>query len=120
MAERNLHMTAVGNPLGVLHSLPRIGEKPLHLLLALHIILAALVAQAVFVSHLLSRLQTEQNIVGLGVLRISVVHVVGDHKRNVQLLVHAKKHGIDRLLRRNPVILQFQKVIIFPENILIF
>ncbi len=105
MTELYLHMTAVGNPLGILHSLPGVREKSLHLLLALHIILSALIAHTVFVGHFLARLQAQQNIMRLRVLRICVMHIVGCHQRDIQLPAHLQKHRIHRLLGRNPMIL---------------
>ena len=42
---------------------------------------------------------------GLGVLRIGIMHVVRCHKRDIQFFAHTKKHGIYRLLSGNPVIL---------------
>ena len=79
LPERNLHIAPVGNALGILQSLPRIGKQPLHLLLALHEILAALIAHPVLVRQLLVGLKAQQNIVGIRVPGIGVVDVIGGH-----------------------------------------
>ena len=120
MTELYLHMASVSDPLGVLHRLPCVGKQPLHLLLALHIILPALVAHAVLVRQFFPGLQAEQKVMGLGVLRIGVMHVIGSYQRNIQLLAHAKQGRIDRLLCRDSMILHLQKIIVLPEDFLIF
>ena len=108
-AELDLHMAPVGNALGILHRLPGIGKQSLHLLFALHIVLAALVAHPVLVRQLLAGLQAQQDIVRLCVLHIGIMHVVGGHQRDVQLLTHSQQRRIHRLLGGNPVILQLQE-----------
>ena len=87
-AELNLHMASVGDALGVLHRFPCIGEKSLHLLLTLHIVLPAFIAHTILVRQLLASLQTEQNIVGLRILRIGVMHVIRRHQRDIQFSAH--------------------------------
>ncbi len=87
-AELNLHMASVGNALGILHRFPCISEKTFHLLLTLHIVLSAFIAHTVLVRQLLASLQTEQNIVGLRILRIGVMHVVRRHQRDIQFPAH--------------------------------
>ena len=57
---------------------------------------------------------------GLFILRIRVMHVVGDHQRDVQLLTHGKQSGIHHPLRRNPMVLQLQEKIPLSEALLVF
>ncbi len=113
-------MTSVRDPLRVLHRLPGVGEQPLHLLLALHVILSALVAHPVFIGQLLAGLNTQQDIMGLHIIRIGVMHVVGTDKRNIKLSGHVNKRRVDRGLGRNTVVLQFQKIVALPETFLVF
>ena len=119
-AELDLHVAPVRNGLSVLHRLPGIGEEPLHLLFAFHIILAAFIAHPVLIRKLLRGLDAQQDIVGLFILRIRVMHVVGDHQRDIQFLTHGKQGGIHQPLCRNPMVLQLQEKIPLSEAFLVF
>ena len=119
LPERNLHIAPVGNALGILQSLPRIGKQPLHLLLALHEILAALIAHPVLVRQLLVGLKAQQNIVGIRVPGIGVVDVIGGHQRDIQLPAHLQQLRIYHALFRIAVILKLQEKISLPEAFLI-
>ena len=78
-------MTPVRDPLGILHRLPGIGKQSLHLLLALDIILTALIAHPVLVRECFSGLDTQKDIMGFHILRISIMYVIGTHQRDIQL-----------------------------------
>ncbi len=103
--ELDLHLAAVRDPLGVLHRLPGIGEQALHLLLALHIILAALIAHPVLIGELLARLQAQKDIVGVRILCIGVVDIIGGHQGNVQFPAHLQQFRVHHALFRKPVVL---------------
>ena len=55
----------------------------------------------------------------LGILRISIVDVIGNYQFNPGLLRHFKKLLVHQSLLRDAVILKLKEVIVFPENILI-
>ena len=88
----------------------------LHLLLALHEILAALIAQPVLVRQLLIGLEAQQDIVGVRVRLISIVNVIGGHQGNVQLPAHFQQLRVHQALFRNSVVLQLQEEIPFAET----
>ena len=104
-AEFDLHVTAVRDPLGILHCLPGIGEQSLHFLFALDIILPALVAHTILVRQLFARLQAQQDVMRDRILGIGIVHIVGGHQGNVQLSAHLEQFHIYRALFRDAVIL---------------
>ena len=118
-AEFDLHMTAVSDSLGILDSLPGIGEQPFHLFLALHVVLSALIAHAILVRQLFPRLQTKQNIVRIGVFCISIMHIVGGHQGDIQFSAHLQENGIYLPLFRQAMVLKFQKEVTLSEAILI-
>ena len=99
-------MTPVGDPLGIFHRFPCVGKQPLHLLLAFYKILAALIAHPVLIRQLFAGLDTKQDIVGLHIGIIGVVHVIGSHKRDVQFFADLQKAGVYHPLLWQPMILQ--------------
>ena len=119
-AEFDLHAASVRDPLGIFHRLPGIGKQSLHLLLALDIILPALIAHSVLIGEFLSGLKTEQDVVGFYILRVGVMHVVRTDQRNLQFPGHIYQSRVHRGLRRNAVVLQFQKIVALAEALLIF
>ena len=119
-AELNLHIAALRNLRRILNGLRRIGKESRHLLRRFHIILAALVAHPVLIRQLLSGLNTEQNIVGLHILRIGVMDIIGSHKRNIQLLAHAYQGLVYDFLFRQAVVLKLQKIISLSKDLFIF
>ncbi len=104
-AKLNLHMASVRNLLGVLHRLPGIGEEALHLLLALDIVLATLIAHPILVRQFLARLQAEQDVMGLHVSLVGIVYIIGDHQGNLQFPAHIHQFHVHPLLLRDAVVL---------------
>ena len=96
-----------------------IREQHFHLLRRFHIILSSFISHTVFICQLLSCLKTQQNIMRLGILRQSVMHVICHYQIDPCFFVHFKKLLIYSLLLRNPMILHFQKEISLSKNILI-
>ena len=115
--ELDFNIASVRNPPGIFNGLPCIRKEPFHFLLALYVILAALIAHPVLVRQLFPRLDTEQNVVGLHVLLISVMHVVGNHQRDFQLPAHLQKGGVHHFLLGQPVVLELQEKVTLPEAV---
>ena len=112
-------MAAVGNSLGILQRLLRIREQGLHLLLAFHKELSALVAHPILVRQLLAGLEAEQYIVRVRIRPIGIMNVVGGHQRDIQLPAHLQKLCVHHFLFRISVILQLQKKIPLPKALLV-
>ena len=112
-------MAPVRNLLCIFQRLKRIGKECRHFFLRFHIILSAFIAHPVFIGKLLSRLQAQQNIVGLFILRVSIMYVVCRHQFNSGFLRKPKKLLIHDRLFRNSMVLKFQKEIPLSENLLI-
>ena len=73
LSKLDLHMAAVRDLLGIFECFQRIRKQLLHLLFGFHIILSALIAHTILVRQLLSGLDTEQDVMRLGIVRIGVV-----------------------------------------------
>ena len=56
---------------------------------------------------------------GLLILRVSIVDVIGGHQSNLRLLCHPKQRLVHQFLFLDPVVLQFQEEISFPEYLLV-
>ena len=91
MAELYGHIAPLRDLLGILQRLGCIGEQLGHLFRTLDIVLPALIAHAVLIRHLLAGLDTQQNVVGFRVLRVSIVAVIGSNERYPGLLRHTEQ-----------------------------
>ncbi len=56
----------------------------------------------------------------LFVFRIRIMDIVCHHQRNVQFFTHLHQGCVHGFLLRDSVVLQFQKIIILPETVLVF
>ena len=117
--ELNLHAAAVGDALGIVEGLLRVGKEAAHLLLALDVKLSARIPHAVLVSQLLAGLDAEQDVMGFSVVRVSIVAVVGRDQGDSQLTAHSEQFGVHRLLVRIAVVLELQEIVSFPENVFV-
>ncbi len=117
LAEGDGHMAALRDLLCIFHGFRHKAEELLHFLGRFHIILPALVAQAVLVGDLFTGLEAQQDIVGLHVLLVGVVAVVRADERKTFLLMHADELAVHMLLLRDPVVLQLEEEIFLPENV---
>ena len=63
-------------------------------------------------------LHAEQHVMSAGLIRAGVVAVVGHHQRNAELLVQLEQTGVDRLVVRTSVVLEFQEIV-FAEHLAI-
>ena len=86
IAKLDLHMTAVGDLLGIFERLQRIRKQLPHLRLTLDVILSAVIAHPVLICELCRRLDTQQNIVCLRIRRIRVMAVVRRDQLNPRIL----------------------------------
>ena len=96
---------------------PRVDDEVLR---TYHEGIIALIAHPVLVRDFFARLDTEQNIVRFHIFFINIVAVVRRHQRNLQFLAHPHQALVDRPLRRDAVILQFQKEIVRSKDIAVF
>ena len=83
LLEDEIHL--VGDPQGVLHHVGAVGEHRRHLLGALEVE-PLVVVHPVRVVPVLPEADTEEDVVGLVVLRLEEVGVVGDDRRETQLV----------------------------------
>ena len=118
LAEGKLHPAAVGDALGVGYGVGIGAEQLLHLLRGAEVEVSRLVAHPVLVVHGLARLDAQQHIVALGVLRPQVVGVVGADQRDARLLMDAEQIPVHQRLLGDTVILQLQIEVILPEDLL--
>ena len=116
LAEGKLHLAAVGDALGVGYGVGIGPEQLLHLFRGAEVEVSRLIAHPVLVVHGLARLDAQQYIVALGVLRPQVVGVVGADQRDARLLMDAEQIPVHQL--GDTVILQFQIEVILPEDLL--
>ena len=119
-AEFNGDIAAVGDLLRIFYGFRCVREDRAHLILALHIELAAGIAHAVLVGELFAGLNTQEDIVGLRVPGIGIMAVVRRDQRDTEFLRHRKKRGIDLLLIRVTMILQLEEEVALPEAVIVF
>ena len=118
-AKLDLHIAPVRDHRRVVDRLLRIGKQFPHLQFALDIVLSSVVAHPVLVGDFFCRLDTEQDVVRLGVLRVSVVDIIRGNQRYAELLAHAQQRRVDCPLVGNAVILQLKEIIALSETLLI-
>ena len=116
-AERELQVTALGDPAGIFDRLGIIGKERRHLLGRAQIEALRLVAHTVFIVHGLARLNAEQHIVRVGVLFSKIMRVVRHDKRKARFLVQAQNALVDNSLVTDAVILQFQIKVLRAKDI---
>ena len=117
LMEGDGHIAALRDLVGAVQGFRRIGKEPAHLFLGLQIVLTALIAHAVRVADLLSCLDAQKDVVGFGIVRVGIVRVVRRDERNPCLGGKAHESLVHQLLLRDPVILQFQEKVVFPEDL---
>ena len=117
--ELNLNIASVGNALRIFKSLRRVGKEASHLLLALDIKLSSRIAHAVLVGQFFAGLDTQQDVVRLGVVRISIMAVIGRDQGDSHLAAHAEQLGVHGLLVGVAVVLEFQEVVSLPKYLFV-
>jgi hypothetical protein len=116
-AEFNLHIASVRDFLRILNRFLRIRKKKAHLLLTLNVILSACIHQTVLVLHGLTGLDAKKQLVRLGVRCISVVNVIGGHKRDIHFLADGKKCRVNGPLFRQSMVLKLEEIIALAEAV---
>ena len=110
-------MTTICNLLRIFQRLQGIREQLRHLFRRFYIVLPAFITHTVFVIQLLSSLNTQQNIMGICVLCISVMYIIGGYQLNSCFFAHTQKLLIYHFLFWYAMILQFQKIVSFSKNL---
>ncbi len=121
---RKLHALGVERELAALRDrervperLGRVPEERFHLLGRLHVELVGREAKAVGIQHRLPGLDAEEHLVRLRVLAGEVVAVVGRDDRDPHLPAQGENSPRRGLLVGEPVVLNFQEVVIGAEEI---
>ena len=117
LAEGEFHIAAFCDLPCVFDCLRRVGEDLLHLLFRFQIILIVGEAHAVFFVYGRGCLDAHQYILRLRVFTVHIVDIVGRDKRNAGLLMEPFHVRQDPRFLFKTLILQFQKVIAFPEDL---
>ncbi|KAF5032540.1 hypothetical protein DSECCO2_616180 [anaerobic digester metagenome] len=118
--ELKTDVTLIGNFLGIGDGVGISGEKGCHFFGSLKVELTAFIFHAVFIVNGLSRLDAEEDIVVFGVFGINVMDVVGGHQGNIQFPGKGYDLGQHPLIFGIAVILDFQVIVAFTENIKVF
>ena len=118
LMEPYLHFTPLGDFSGPFHRLGGIGKKPPHLFFGLYIIPAALIAHPVRIRKPLSRLEAQQYVMGVCILRVCVMAVIGHDQVYPRLFGQAHQTGIYFFLVGKTVVLHLEKIISLPEHAL--
>ncbi len=109
--------------LGKLHRprnhMRRVREQPRHLVRALNVELVGIELEPLRVVHRPRRLHAQQHLMRPAVLIRDVVRVVRRDQRNIQILLHPEHRLGHRLIRFQPMILDFQKEVSAPEHLLV-
>ena len=117
LTERDRHVAPLGYFFRVVDRFRHKAKEFPHLIGGFHIVLAALVAQAVLVHDFLSCLNAEQDVMRIHILPVSIVTVIGADQRKAFLVVHPDQLAVDVPLLRDPVILQLEEKVVLPENL---
>ena len=114
--ELQLQVAPLGYFYSTLHGLGIVIEAPDHLLRRLYKKLVGGHLQAIFVLHGLAGLNTEKDIVRLGVVPFTIVAVVGRDYREREISAELDEHAIDLLLLRDLVVLDFEIVTVIKDG----
>ena len=112
-------MASVCNLLCIFQRLRCIWEKCCHLFFGLHVVLSAFIAHPILVCELFPCLKTKQDIMWLFIFCVGIMHVIGRHKIDSDLLRQTHQLLVDGALLRNPMILQFQEKVAFSKDLFI-
>src|SRR5258708_590649 len=92
-------------------------EDAAHLVGALYEELVAVKLQAVGVMNRLAGLDADQNVLRMRIVLAEIVAVIGRHHGDAKLFFQMKQVGLDAVLFRQSLVLDFEKEIVFAENL---
>ncbi len=107
-AEFKPDMTPVHDPHGIFQSFRILPKQKFHFLRGFQVELRSFKAEPVGILYGLSGLDAEQDIMGIGILPVDIVHVIGRDQRNAGFPADPNQPFIDLSLGRQSVVLQFQ------------
>ena len=117
LAEGEFDIAHFGDLSGVFNRLGILGKERRHFLRRAEVEVLRLVTHAVLVIHRFPGLNTQQNVVRVGVLLAQVVRVVRHNERQTRLLVQAQNALVDDRLLADAVILQLQVEMVRTEDL---
>ncbi len=95
------------------------GVDGVHLVRGLQVVAGAVELEAVRVGEVLAGLDAEQGVVGGRLVRVGVVRVVGDQRRDAELLPDLQEAVADPVLDLDAVVHQLQEVPVLAEDVLV-
>jgi hypothetical protein len=95
------------------------GVDGVHLVRGLEVVAGAVELEAVGVGEVLAGLDAQQRVVGGGLVRVRVVGVVGDQRRDAELLADLQQTVADPALDLDAVVHQLQEVPVLAEDVLV-
>ncbi len=114
------HIAAVGNFLGIVNSFRNIREYLTHLLLGFYVKFICFKSHVVIFSDDMVRTDAYKNVLHFRIVLVYIVAVVGRNKRDPRFFGKLYKIRQNTLLVCIAVILYFDKIVIFTENIAVF
>ena len=114
-----VRLDALGDQQRVVAALGEFGEQPAHLGGGLDVVAGAVEPEAVRVVLVLAHADAQQGVVGVGLALVHVVRVVGDQRPDAELLGDAQQVLADVALQVQPVVHQFEEVVVLPEDVLV-
>ena len=117
--EPDFHIAAVRNLLGIGKSLQGIRKQFFHFLGGFYIVLAPFISHPVLILETLSCLDTQKDIMSLGVLCVGIMDIVSSNQIDSCLLAHTQKLLVHQFLLGQSMVLKLQKKVPFPKDFLI-
>ena len=102
---------------GVVACLGKLYEQGPHLLGAFQVVAGAIELEAIGLCLARACRDTQQGVVGVGVLGMDVVEVVGGHQGQVQVLGDAEQVAADLVLDRQAMVHKLDVEIALPEDV---
>ena len=116
--ERDVDVGAFGYPQCVIAGVGQFAPNVAHLGRRLEVMLVTIETKTVLIAHKCTCLNTQQRIVCFVVTLVDIVRVVGGQQRRTNSSRNLHQFWIRETLISNSVILQFNKKIVFAEDLL--
>ena len=114
----DFHSAPLSDPQRVVAGVGQVPEQLAHLVGGLQVVLLAGKPEAVGVAHLGTGLDTEEGVVGSGVLPSRVVAVVGSQQRCPEFSGDPLQLGVGPVLLGDPLVLELDEEIVLSEDLL--